>query len=127
VDRGHNVIVIGPSASSLGMLDKPARRKNSRESPFPSHHPSPTVRLQPCALAYNLGNFLRRPALSESAKHWSLTPLREKVIRTGARVVREAQYVTLPLAGVAVPQDLVAAILDRIRRSGVPPPLPQRG
>ena len=34
------------------------------------------VRLQLFALAYNLGNFLRRLALPPSVKHWSLTTLR---------------------------------------------------
>ncbi len=35
------------------------------------------ARLQLFALAYNLGNFLRRLALPRSVKHWSLTTLRE--------------------------------------------------
>ena len=34
------------------------------------------VRLQLFALAYNLGNFLRRLALPRSVKHWSLIPAR---------------------------------------------------
>ncbi len=38
------------------------------------------VRLQLFALAYNLGNFLRRLALPGSVKQWSLTTLREKLI-----------------------------------------------
>ena len=40
------------------------------------------VRLQLFALAYNLGNFLRRLALPQSVRHWSLTTLREKLIKT---------------------------------------------
>ncbi|HUT24335.1 MAG TPA: transposase [Sumerlaeia bacterium] len=36
------------------------------------------VRLQLFALAYNLGNFLRRLALPRKVKRWSLTTLREK-------------------------------------------------
>jgi len=40
------------------------------------------VRLQLFALAYNLGNFLRRLALPRSVKHWSLTTLREKLVKT---------------------------------------------
>ena len=81
------------------------------------------VRLQLFALAYNLGNFLRRLALPRSVKHWSLTTLREKLIKIGAKVVRHARYVTFQLAEVAVPRELFAAILDRIQRFGVPPPL----
>ena len=45
----------------------------------------------------------------------------------GAKVVRHSKYVTFQLAEVAVPRDLLAAILDRIQRFGVPPPLVQRG
>lgn len=43
------------------------------------------VRLQLLALAYNLGNFLRWLALPVSMSHWSLTTLREKLIKIGAR------------------------------------------
>jgi len=85
------------------------------------------ARLQLFALAYNLGNFLRRLALARSVKHWSLTTLREKLIKIGARVVRHAEYVTFELADVAVPRELFARILDRIQRFGAPPPLVQRG
>jgi hypothetical protein len=85
------------------------------------------ARLQLFALAYNLGNFLRRLALPRSVKHWSLTTLREKLIKIGANVVRHAKYVTFQMAEVAVPRELFAAILDRIQRFGVPPPLVQRG
>jgi hypothetical protein len=84
------------------------------------------VRLQLFALAYNLGNFLRRLALPRSVQHWSLTTLREKLIKIGAKVVRHARYVTFQLAEVAVPRELFAAILERIQRFGVPPPLVQR-
>ncbi len=48
------------------------------------------VRLQLFALAYNLGNFLRRLALPVGVKHWSLTTLREKLIKIGAKVVSSA-------------------------------------
>ena len=84
------------------------------------------ARLQLFALAYNLGNFLRRLALPRSVKHWSLTTLREKLIKIGAKVVRHAKYVTFQMADVAVPHELFAAILERIQRFGVPPPLVQR-
>ena len=83
------------------------------------------VRLQVFALAYNLSNFLRRLALPRNVQHWSLTTLQEKLIKIGAKVVRHARYVTLQLAEMAVPRDLFAAILERIQRFGVPPPLVQ--
>lgn len=40
------------------------------------------VRLQLHALAYNFGNFLRTLATPEPIKDWSLTSLREKLIRS---------------------------------------------
>ena len=60
-------------------------------------------------------------------KHWSLTTLREKLIKIGAKVVRHSQYVTFQMAEVAVPRELFAAIIERIQRFGVPPRLLQRG
>jgi len=48
------------------------------------------VRLQPHALAYNLANFMRTLALPEAVKQWSLTSLREKLVKIGAKVVRHA-------------------------------------
>jgi len=81
------------------------------------------VRLQLFALAYNLGNFLRRLALPEGVSHWSLTALRDKLIKIGAKVVRHARYVTFQLAEVAVPRELFRAILDRIRGLGLFSPL----
>ena len=74
------------------------------------------VRLQLFALAYNLGNFLRRLALPKSVQHWSLTTLREKLIKIGAKIVRHARYVTFQMAEVAVPRKLFQEILRRIAR-----------
>ena len=48
------------------------------------------VRLQLFALAYNLGNFLRRLVLPRKIKHWTLTTLREKLIKIGVKVIRHA-------------------------------------
>jgi len=56
------------------------------------------------ALAYNLGDFLRRLALPPRVKHWSLTTLREKLIEIGAKVVSNARYVIFQMAEVAVPR-----------------------
>src|SRR4051794_28674319 len=44
------------------------------------------VRLQLHALAYNLGNFMRTLAMPKAAELWSLTSLREKLIKIGAKV-----------------------------------------
>ena len=80
------------------------------------------TRLQLFALAYNLANFLRRLALPRDVKHWSLTTLREKLVKIGAKVTRHSKYVTFQLAEVAVTRRLFAAILDRIERLALPPP-----
>jgi len=50
-----------------------------------------------------------KSALLEEAKDWSLTTLRENLIKIGAKVVRHGRYVTFQLAEVAmrnVNQDL---------------------
>ena len=74
------------------------------------------VRLQLFALAYNLGNFLRRLALPQSVKHWSLTTLREKLVKIGAKVVAHSRYVIFQMAEVAIPKRLFKTILRRISR-----------
>jgi hypothetical protein len=74
------------------------------------------VRLQLFALAYNLANFLRALALPEEVAQWSLTTLRERLVKVGARIVRHGRYVVFQLAEVAVPRALFAAILRRIDR-----------
>ena len=74
------------------------------------------VRLQLHVLAYNLGNFLRRLALPVSVRHWTLTTLRDKLIKIGGKMVRHARYVTFQLAEVAIPRGLYRTILNRIRR-----------
>jgi hypothetical protein len=74
------------------------------------------VRLQLFVLAYNLANFLRRLALPRSIRHWSLTTLREKLVKIGAKVVKHSRYVIFQLAEVAVPRELFAAILGRIQQ-----------
>jgi Transposase DDE domain group 1 len=79
------------------------------------------VRLQLHALAYNLANFLR--SLACRRRLWSLTTLREKLVKIGARIVRHGRYVVFQLAEVVVPRALFAAILrgiDRLRGSPVP-------
>lgn len=81
------------------------------------------ARLRLFALACNLANFLRTLALPHEVSHWSLTTLREKLVKTcgersrtiGAKVVRHGRYLTFPLAEVAVPGVLFERILGLIR------------
>jgi hypothetical protein len=78
------------------------------------------ARLQLFALAYNLANFLRRLALPKDIRQWSLTTLREKLVKIGAKVTWHSKYVFFQLAEVAVPRRLFAAILERIGRLAMP-------
>jgi hypothetical protein len=78
------------------------------------------VRLQLFVLAYNLGNFLRQAVLPRSVRHWSLTTLREKLIKIGAKVVRHSKKVVFQMAEVAVPRELFRAILQAIDRLRLP-------
>ncbi len=83
------------------------------------------VRLQLFALEYNLGNFLRQLALPRPVWTWSLTTLREKLIKIGAKVVRHAKTVTFQLTEVAAPRALFAVRgdpgPDRSAASGAEP------
>jgi hypothetical protein len=79
------------------------------------------VRLQLHTLAYNLGNFMRTLAMPKTAEPWSLTSLREKLIKIGAKVVSHGRYVTFQMAEVAVPRQMFAEILSLIARLRAPP------
>ena len=74
------------------------------------------VRLQLFALAYNLGNFLRRLALPKKIKDWSLRTLQVKLIKIGAKVVSHSRYVIFQMAEVLVSRSLFYDILERIRQ-----------
>ncbi len=74
------------------------------------------VRLQLFVLAYNLGNFLRQAVLPRAVRHWTLTTLREKLIKIGAKVVRHSRKIVFQMAEVAVPRDLFRDILKAIER-----------
>ena len=79
--------------------------------------------LQIHALACNLANFMRTLALPEAIKQWSLTSLREKLIKIGAKVVHHDRYVIFQMAEVAVPKELFEKILrliDGLRRRPAP-------
>jgi hypothetical protein len=78
------------------------------------------VRLMLFVLAYNLGNYLRQAVLPRSVSHWTLTTLREKLIKIGAKVVTHARRVIFQMAEVAVPRDLFQSILQAIDRLRVP-------
>ncbi len=56
----------------------------------------------------------RTLSVPEQVAHWSLTTLREKLIKIGAKVVRHGRYHTFRLAEVAVPRELFRKILSLI-------------
>jgi len=81
------------------------------------------VRLQLHALAYNLANFMRTLALPKEVEHWSMTTLREKLVKIGAKVVSHGRYVTFQLAEVAVPRglfEIILRLIDDLRRRPAP-------
>ena len=81
------------------------------------------MRLQLHALAYNLANFLRTLALPEAIKQWSLTTLRNRLVKIGAKVVRHGRSVIFQMAEVMVPRDLFQTILSAIAALRPSPPV----
>ena len=79
------------------------------------------VRLQLHALAYNLANFLRTLATPEAIEAWSLTSLRERLVKTGARLVRHARYAVFQFAEAALPRAMFAGVLELINGLRGPP------
>ena len=63
---------------------------------------------------YNLGNFLRTLATPEPIKGWSLTSLKEKLIKIGAKIVSHGRYVAFQMAEIAIPRNSFAEILRLI-------------
>ena len=62
-------------------------------------------------------------ALPKEVKHWSLTTLREKLVKIGAKMVRHGRYVTFQLAEVTVPRSLfreILSLIDDLRRRPAP-------
>ena len=71
-----------------------------------------------------IANFMRTLDLPKAVVHWSLTTLREKLVKIGAKVVHHGRYVTFQLAEVAVSRDLFRRILrliDGLRPVPLPP------
>jgi hypothetical protein len=63
-------------------------------------------------------------SLPKEGKHWSLTTLREKLIKIDTKVLRHGRYITFQMAVVAIPRPLFAEILrliDGLRLAPLPP------
>ncbi len=66
---------------------------------------------------------MRTLALPKEVEHWSLTTLREKPVKIGAKVVRYGRYVTFQLAEVAAQKELFRkslSLIDDLRRRPAP-------
>ncbi len=55
---------------------------------------------------------------------WSLTSLREKVVKIGAKVIAHGRYAIFQMAEVAVPRELFGRLIDRIARLRPSDPAP---
>ena len=64
---------------------------------------------------------MRTLAMPKAAESWSLTSLREKLIKIGAKLTSHGQYVIFQMAEVAVPRQMFADILSLIARLRAPP------
>jgi hypothetical protein len=77
MDRFIEICATSMSAACCLAPNWPAFRSGIAANRRTDHH----------ALAYNLGNFMRTLAMLKAAEPWSLTSLREKLIKIGAKVV----------------------------------------
>jgi hypothetical protein len=64
---------------------------------------------------------MRTLAIPNAAESWSLTSLREKLIKIGAKVVSHGRYVTFQMAEVAMSRLMFGDILMLITRLRAPP------
>ncbi len=77
-----------------------------------------------CSWSFIEAGSHRTLALPDEIEQWSLTTLREKLIKIGAKVVRHGRYITFQLAEVAIPRRVFANILrliDDLRPAPLPP------
>ncbi len=59
---------------------------------------------------------MRRLALPEGMRHWALTSIQTRLIKTGGRLVRHARRLVFQLAEVLVTREMLTGILERIGR-----------
>ena len=68
----------------------------------------------------SLRNLWRLLALPKRIDTWSLTSLQQRLLRTGGRLVKHAQYYWLLLAEGHLTRNLFGAILRRLAALSVP-------
>jgi hypothetical protein len=64
---------------------------------------------------------MRRLALPEAMKHWSLTGIQTRMIKIGARLVRHARRMVFQPAEVLVTREMLTGMLERIDRLRLAP------
>jgi hypothetical protein len=64
---------------------------------------------------------LRTLTTPEPIKDWSLTSLKEKLIKIGAKVISHGRYVAFQMAEAAIPRILFADILRLVSELRPPP------
>jgi Transposase DDE domain group 1 len=92
-------------------VDPPVVPLLRRECRPPS---APRAGLQP-------GQFYADAGDAKAIEPWSLTSLREKLIKIGAKIVSHGRYVTFQMAEVAVSRQMFGEILSLIARLRAPP------
>jgi hypothetical protein len=71
-------------------------------------------------IAYNLGNRWRRLVLPKKIENWSLTSLRQRLVKTGGRLVKHARYYWLLLAESHLTRRLFGSMLHRMEALPLP-------
>ena len=80
------------------------------------------VRLWLFVLTYNLGNFMRRLVLPEDMKHWTLTSLQTRLIKTvGDWYATARRLVVSACPRCWVTREMLTGILERISRLRLAP------
>jgi hypothetical protein len=80
------------------------------------------LRLQLHALAYNVAIFLRTLELPPEIAHWSMTTLRERLVKIGAKIVQHIRSIIFQMAEVMVRRAVYQKILAAIAALGPSPP-----
>jgi hypothetical protein len=75
---------------------------------------SDEVRLWLSLIAYNLGKLWRRLVLRQRIDNWSLTSLKQRLVKTGGRLVEHARYYWLLLAESHLTRRLFGSMVRRI-------------
>jgi hypothetical protein len=61
--------------------------------------------------------------LPEAMARWSMTTMREKLVKIGAKVIGHARYTVFQMAEIAVPREMFRRVLDMIGKLRSPEPL----